>query len=216
LVWYREGEEGNEVIVGVDGNRDIILTNREAVILSLDWKIHGFALYRSEIFKGEHFLEENFDSDEFMTRKLLFKSNKVAFCDGVFYYRQDNDKAITMSFTTKNYYSILTRLRIYQFLVDNHFESDITSLYLLTIYRLFITLYRFSSQRKAINSDFELHEVRSMMFRIYFQLDKRRIIEAAEYRKGFKRIKTYFLWGLFFNFTWFRIIMYFIYVFDKV
>jgi len=90
MVWYYEDKLDNKNIIGVDGNRKIILTNRDAVILSLNWKIHGFALWKKRILKQEHFPEDSFNSDEYMTRKLLFKSNKVAFCSGVFYYRQDN------------------------------------------------------------------------------------------------------------------------------
>ena len=58
--------------------------------------------------KNEFFPEDAFDSDEFMTRKLFLKSNKVVFSSGTFFYRQDNLKAITKIFSEKNFYVLNT------------------------------------------------------------------------------------------------------------
>ena len=215
MVWYYEGKQENKIIAGVDGNRDIILTNREAVLLSLNWKIHGFALWNSQIIKDEKIPEDSFDSDEYLARKCFFKSNKVAFCNGVFFYRQDNEQALTKSYSIKNYYSILTSFRVYKLLEDNNFEPNIIDSVLISIYHHYLSLFRSCSLRKAIYSDSDYKKVRSMLSNFYSQLNKRKLIEAAKHRKGFKRLKIYLIWALYYNFSIFKMLMFLIYLLDR-
>lgn len=215
MVWYYEGKQENKIIAGVDGNRDIILTNREAVKLSLNWKIHGFALWKSKIIKEEYFPEDSFDSDEYITRKLFFKSNKVAFCKGVFFYRQDNEHAITKIFSIKNYYSIYKTFHVYKLLEHNNFEPTIIDSALIAIYHFYFSLFRCCSLRKAIYTDFEYKKVRLMLSDVYLQFNRRKLFELTKHSKGFNRLKTYMIWLLYFNFSLFKMLMFFIYIFDK-
>jgi glycosyltransferase involved in cell wall biosynthesis len=215
MVWYYEGEQENKIIAGVNGNRDIILTNREAVVLSLDWRIHGFALWKSKIIKDEHFPEDSFNSDEYMTRKLLFKSNKVAFCNGVYFYRQDNEMALTKSFGIKNYYMILTKYRVYKLLEDNIFEPSIIESDLIKTYQTHYRLYRTCAQRKEIYSDNDFKNVRLMLFDVYRQFNKKKLLRIAKHRNGFERLKVYLIWVLYYNFSLFKILFFLIYLFDR-
>lgn len=116
MVWYHENESDPKKIIGLAGNRLVTLTGIEALGRSLNWQIHGFALRKTELYKDEQFFTDTFDTDEYMTRKLFYKSKKVAFSSGSFLYRQDNPNAITKSFGIKNYYSLLTYLRVYSLL----------------------------------------------------------------------------------------------------
>lgn len=215
MVYYYEGNQTNKKLAGVNGNRDVILTNREAVILSLNWEIHGFALWKSKIIKDEYFLEDSFTNDEYMTRKFLFKSNKVAFCNGVFFYRQDNEMAITKTYGIKYYYSILTNFRIYKLLEENNFEPNIIASVLYGVYVIYISQYRLCSLRKAIFSDSEFKEIRVMHSDLYSQFNQKRLYELAKYRKGFNRLKIYFIGALFYNFSIFKIIMFLVYINDR-
>ena len=193
LEWYYENTSLNIRKIGVDGNRDIILSNRDAVLLSLSWSIHGFALWRSEIFKNELFPEESFDSDEFMTRKLFFKSNKVVFCDSVFYYRQDNDQAITKKFGKKNYFRILTDYRLFIFLTDNKFNKDIIDLKLYKIYRYYFRLRILCLLGKGINSKKDQNEIQNMLKVLYKELRKNRFPDINN-TKGIKNKLKIFIY----------------------
>ena len=77
------------------------LTGKKAFELSLDWRIHGFGLYRTELVRRIGIDTSNYNSDEFTTRKLLLNCNKIAFSDGIFYYRIDNPHAITKKMSLK-------------------------------------------------------------------------------------------------------------------
>lgn len=213
---YYQNEQENERKVGFNGNRDIILTNKEAVIASLKNEIPGFALWKSKLFNDEQFPEDSFNSDEFMTRKLYFKSNKVAFCNGVFFYRQDNKLAITKTFDLKNYYGILTNLRDCTLLDENNFNPfDIASQFYIT-YLAYIRLYVFSSYRKAINSDIEFQRVELMLNGIYSRLNKNKPFELSKHLKGFKQVQFYMIGIIFYNLQIFKISMFLLEIFYRI
>jgi len=215
MVYYHEDKLDNITLVGIDGNRDIILTNKEAVALSLKWKIHGFALWSKEVIKDEYFPEESFDSDEYMTRKFLLKSNKVAFCSGTFYYRQDNAEAITKMYSVKKYFSILKDIRILKLLEENDFDTTITDDMLFQVYRSHFSLYRNFSLRNGIINATDYKRVRLMLFEIYIQLQKLKVsrFKLVNNNELFKMI---FLWVLYSNYTFLQIGMYLLYIADGV
>lgn len=123
MEYYFENSNKNKRIIGLNGDRDIVLNGRQACIESLNWNIHGFAMMNKKLFLNQFFPEDAFDSDEFITRKLFFESNKVAFCQGVFFYRQDNLEAITKTFSMKNFYTLNTLFRLFIFLKENNFDN---------------------------------------------------------------------------------------------
>lgn len=125
MEYYYENTNGNKKIIGLNGDRNVVLTGKKACEESLNWNIHGFALIKSSLLIEEVFPEDAFDSDDYITRKLFLKSNQVVFCEGVFYYRQDNSNAITKTFSKKNFYTLNSVLRIFQLLEENNFNRNI-------------------------------------------------------------------------------------------
>ncbi len=123
MEFYYENGKNNKKIIGFNGDRNVVLLGRNACEASLYWNIHGFALIKTSLLTEEFFPEDAFDSDDFVTRKLFFKSNKVAFSKGTFYYRQDNPTAITKTFSVKNFYSLNSAIKLYHFLEDNNFNK---------------------------------------------------------------------------------------------
>lgn len=125
MEFYFENKPDNKKIIGLNGNRKIVLNGREACEKSLNWTIHGFALTKTSLLMDEVFPEDAYDSDEFITRKLFLKSNKVVFCEGIFYYRQDNFNAITKTFSKKNFYTLNTLLKLFELLKENNFDKSL-------------------------------------------------------------------------------------------
>ena len=124
MEYYYENGKNNKNIIGINGNRNVVLTGKEACSASLNWNIHGFALIKSSMLIEEFFPEDAYDSDDFITRKLFLKSDKVVFSKGVFYYRQDNSNAITKTFSKKNFYTLNSVLRLYYLLEENNFNKN--------------------------------------------------------------------------------------------
>tara|TARA_R110001583_G_scaffold145875_1_gene297887 strand:- start:10294 stop:11346 length:1053 start_codon:yes stop_codon:yes gene_type:complete len=210
MVFYYENGLNDTGRFGVNGNSEVILTNKEAVLLSLNWRIHGFALWKSKLFKNEKFPEDSFDSDEYMVRKLFYKCNKVAFCKSTFYYRQDNEQAITKSFSRRNYYSILRDYKIYRFLVDNNFDFKIVSSKLQEIYKDYIQLYRFHLLRKSIYSDNDYNSISIMLEKVYIKLKNEVFIHFKR-----NKFKPRFNCFLFLNYAVFKFVLFNVYILDK-
>jgi hypothetical protein len=199
MEYYYDGRQTNAKIIGVGGDREVVLTNNQAVILSLTWRIHGFALWNSRILKDEVCHEDSFTNDELLTRKLFLKSNKVVFCSGTFYYRQDNDMAITKTYDVKNYYTVLTNFRLYQLLEENNFEPAIVAKALYDVYVILFSKFKHSSLRHGITTDKDYEDVRSMLRNLYVALPNHRFYHLAKHMKGYARMKMFAVWLLFSN-----------------
>lgn len=124
MEFYFENVINNKKIIGFNGNREVVLSGKQAFIASLNWTIHGFTLTKTSLIRNEFFFEDAFDTDEFITRKLFLNSNKVVFCEGMYYYRQDNSNAITKTFTAKNFYTLNTLFRLFDLLKVNSFDKS--------------------------------------------------------------------------------------------
>ena len=152
MEFYFENKPNNRKVIGLNGNLTIELTGKEACVSSLNWTISGFMLIKSSLLKAEFFPEDAFDSDEFVTRKLFLKSNKVVFSEGVFYYRQDNVKAITKTFTKKNFFVLNSSWKLYNLLKENDFEEKVVFNCQLGIIQQYLDIfslyeaYRFESE----------------------------------------------------------------------
>jgi len=216
MVWYHEGKKDNKIIVGVNGDRDKIISNKEAVALSLTWQIHGFGLWRAEIFKNRIFKVDAFDSDELFIRESFLLCNKVAFCKGVFYYRRDNESAITKTFDAKNYYSVLTRFRIYELLKNNQVDEKTVNFGFITVVYFLFLNYRYSCLRKKEISSEEFIKVRMMFYDTYKQLDIKRLFSCAIQEKGIKRMKYFLVYLVFWNYSVFKGSMFYVYLWDRV
>lgn len=142
MEFYFQNQQNNKKIIGLNGDKTIELSGKEALIASLDWSIHGFALFKSNLLKPEFFPEDAFDSDEYVTRKLFLKSNKVVFSDGLFQYRQDNANAITKTFSKKNFFVLNTWWRLFEFLKENNLEDKVIYQNQLGLLKTYSHLYK--------------------------------------------------------------------------
>lgn len=153
MEFYFEGKIGNKNIIGLQANRTAVLSGKEALIASLDWKIHGFALFQTDLLKDEIFPVDAYDSDEYVTRKMFLKSNKVVFSEGVFFYRQDNSEAITKSFSKKNFYTLNTHLRLYKLFKKNNIEKKIIFEYQFVLLKMYLRLVNKSKSFTFASND---------------------------------------------------------------
>ena len=163
MVWYHEDKNSNKIISGLDGDRSVILTGTQAFQKSLKWQIHGFALRKAELYRNEHFFVDTFDTDEYMSRKLFYKSKKIAFSAGSFFYRQDNPDAITKGFSIKNYYSLLTYLRVYSLILEtDQLKSEKTKWFSMIVkyYLMSVENYR---RKKGLHSSADVQDVKGLL-----------------------------------------------------
>lgn len=102
-----------------------IINGREAFILSLDWKLHGFAMWPMATVKTIGWGTESLNDDEFTTRMLYYHTERIGFSEGVFYYHNHNPEAITVKWSINQLDFLKTDAKIYYFLLDNNFDASI-------------------------------------------------------------------------------------------
>lgn len=163
MVWFHQDKSDNRKMIGIEGNRSLVLTGIEALKKSLYWEIHGFALRKIELYQNEHFFEDSFDTDEYMTRKFFYKSKKVAFSTGSFFYRQDNPLAITKTFSSKNYYSLLSYLRVYSILLKSHELKSERKKWFNFMVNNYLNSMQNLRQKKGITTSKEETEVKNLL-----------------------------------------------------
>lgn len=93
---------------------------REAFLRSIDFGIHGFYLRKMDLAKKIGWDDLYYNSCEYASRVHLFYAEKVAFCPTKFFYRQNNQNAITKSPMKPFKIEVLfTDLRLIRFMQDN-------------------------------------------------------------------------------------------------
>jgi len=73
--------------IGLNYDRNAILTGNEAVTESLDWTIHAFALWKGDLIRRLRLEEFGTYSDEYSARLLFFNCKKITFSEGSYNYR---------------------------------------------------------------------------------------------------------------------------------
>ena len=120
---YYENNNTNSAIIGLNGDRTPILTGQEAFYYSIDWTIHGFALINMSLLKQVGYYDFSFNSDEYTTRLCYLNANKVAFSNGVFYYRCDNNEAITRKISPQIFDAYDTYKRLEKIARDHNLDT---------------------------------------------------------------------------------------------
>lgn len=142
-----------------------------------------------------------------MTRKLFFKSNKVVFCEGVFFYRQDNIDAITKSFKFRSYSIILTQYRLFEFLRINNFETKIVDGAYLDVCGILVQYMKGLILKKGINNREQELDIKELLYSVYKKLEKKTLCKIAGKQSGIKRIKTFTLGIILMRYSFFSFSM---------
>lgn len=123
VLFHENDPSKNRAMFGLNGNCQIHLTGREAMEQTLDWNIPGNALWNIDIIRNSGFEEFAVNSDEYSVRKFFLNCNKVVFSGGTFFYRQDNDQAITKKKSPNSFDWPYTQLRLAQLLQEYSFPA---------------------------------------------------------------------------------------------
>lgn len=148
----RIDEEGKELscIKGCLGDRDIVISGRQAVIYSLDWSIHTLGLMRKVIALAHPYEEDGY-CVEVTSRQRLLACKEVAFSNGVYYYLQ-NTQSITKRLGVRKFYYVVIDMKILQFLHQNGFDSEIeSSYYVASLRRLIATQILYYQRGKELS-----------------------------------------------------------------
>lgn len=168
------GENRPPFISGVKGDRNKLLSNRQAVVESLDWTIHGFALWRGDLIRRIRLEEFGTYSDEYSTRVLFFNCNKVGFSSGTYFHRVSS-KSLTRKLSLQLYDRPDTTRRVASFLEQHLFsERNVESQYYSAFEDCCFLLY----ERKLLAQP-DVKEAEQRIKAVYSQIDKARVRKSV-------------------------------------
>ena len=156
--FYRADGGGQRKIIGFHGDRSAILTGRDAFVASLDWSIPGNALWPISFLVDHGFNDFGAFADEFTVRQFFLSCTKVAFCDGVFYYRQDNQTAITKKPSAGLLDIPDTSWRLWNLIVNSGFGAEVHSPFALRTLRATIRARALLLNNPSLNREAQIVE----------------------------------------------------------
>lgn len=114
----------------------IINNGIQAFAMTFPWKLHGWQMIKTTLAKKYYTVSNvsysRFNSDEFITRLLYLKSNKVALCEANYLYRVDNN-----SLTRKPSLLKLDYLITLDKLLELAYKENMPSTIIIEIYNNF-------------------------------------------------------------------------------
>lgn len=141
------------LFVGIDGDREIILDPKSAVEQSMEWNISGLGLWKTALVNRFGYDTSGMNGDEYSTRLFLLNSNKVTFCDGIYYYLI-HQQSTTRNFSLKvmDVYSV--SFKLIKLLQDNDFTCDVINRFKLTILKDIVFRYsKYLKNKKHLTNE---------------------------------------------------------------
>jgi len=126
------------------GNYNQIISGKKAFYASLKWYIASPTLRKMSIVKSFNIDDVYFNNDEYYARQTYLKANKVVFANTNFYYRQDNQDAITKSIKYFSFDILYNDIRLANLLIDYNYPKrliDKRIKELLKSYNVWVDLY---------------------------------------------------------------------------
>lgn len=163
-------------------DRLVVLSGRDAALLSLKWDIHARFLVLSEITHKVPLEEYGSHGDEFTARKWLLNGNRIVFSKGIYFYRQlpesySHKAHITKFYLLENNYGLYTFCQENNFGInyENYFLQNQCFLIYSNLLNLHTDLYNLSQTEKR--------KLRAYT-KSYFQKLERGISLTACYERG--------------------------------
>ena len=191
-------------IIGYNNDRTLKLSNKKAVELSLDWTIHAFGLWNSNILRKEKFDEDGF-SVEYSARVHLLDCSSVVFSEGSFFYLQ-HSMANTKKFGMRKFYYIELDYKVMRLLKVNNFENDVIEKFEWQRIQRFVSLSKLYFSKSKLLSKEERNNVKEIIRKSFFDIKLKSCQEELKLLSFKKQIRYLFSFS---NFYLFRIYCFF-------
>lgn len=172
LIYYFKNKNIKECsgIYPPKGDYNTVINNKDAFKLCLNWQTHSCCLRRMDLMKNLGFDTSIISGDEVLSRIYLYYCKKITFVDTNFYYRLDNENALTKILKPNFLEYIIGHLRLANFMLERDFDIQ--------------TITKWIEDTLAL-----LKTYRNRFEKEYHSFDK---VQRAEIQYNFKRVRTEF------------------------
>lgn len=171
-----------------------LLTGKEAFLLSTDWSIHGLYTIRAGIHKTYPYDESALlYSDDNTTLLHYLNSRHVGFCNGIYYYRQNQD-SMTHSCNIRRFDRMEADLSLKNILsgVDKALAKKFETHRWLNIVGCYYYLYL---NREKFTEDEQL-SVENRIAAMLRTVEPRYIDPCQKYKFGYMPIRNYYIFRI--------------------
>ena len=158
-------------MIGLDGDRTVVLSSKQSFIASLTWKISGVGLYRAELLKKFKYDETGLNGDEYSTRLLLLNCNKVVFSDAAYLYRK-HEHSTTSKISVRRFETLLTDFRILDLAYQHNAGDEAIKLSKIRIVENLMFAQRFYLGVKKNFNKKQKNEIENLIKKYYQSVDK--------------------------------------------
>lgn len=156
MIWYYGVLEGDlKGIFPIKTLEVSTVTGKEAFLALCKKQIHGFALKRMELIDKYKYDDKFIDSTDICTAMQYFYSRNVAFCDAVFYYRQNNPDAMTKKVDINLLKMLDSRIELINFALQNNLKKTEVKYVANTFLMLVKFIYKKCSNSCLYSHDFQ-------------------------------------------------------------
>lgn len=160
-------------------------SGQEAFILSLDWSIHGLYITSAELYRNYPFDDTcRLYSDDNTTRLHYLHSDKVALCDGVYYYRQHSEE-MTRRNAMSRFELIDANLSLSRKLEEEKVSFEVRSIFESERWKNLVGIFcRYIQYSSTLDSEQKI-SVRGKIAEIYKTIDQTMLPKELKRKFGF-------------------------------
>jgi glycosyltransferase involved in cell wall biosynthesis len=173
-----------------------IWSGQEAFVLSLDWSIHGLYIASAELYKQNPFDDTcRLYSDDNTTRLHYLHSKKVAFCEGIYYYRQ-HDEEMTKQNNMFRYELIEANLSLSRKLEEEKVSFEIRSIFESERWKNLVGTYcRLIIYSSTLNREQRI-SVKDRIKEIYKTIDQTMLPVELKRKFGFIHFRSFIIFQI--------------------
>lgn len=176
--------------------RDRILSGKKAFELSLDWKLHGLYMVRTDLHR--RFLYDTsckLYSDDNTTRLHFLYARNVGFCNGVYYYRQHQESA-THAIDLHRFDYLDANLNMKKMLIQEKVEKAYIDYYEQHRWVNLVGIYGFYKKYKCSFDVSERNMIKERFKYILSTIEPERLGRHLKCKFGYIPFKSFFLFCL--------------------
>ncbi len=144
-----------KVIDGIKtGDRNVLLSARQAFALSLNWQIHGWACFSIDLIKKVGAIsEEMMNGDELWVRMLFLNADQIAFCSGRYVYLRRKE-SISNKINVKSFDVFRVQQKLLELLKTCKFGKRELKIWKTdTLFKIQYHTYRYVFNKSQLNPD---------------------------------------------------------------
>src|SRR5574344_101923 len=190
LCYHYEEDNGTEQKYPMRSSKGL-WSGQEAFILSLDWSIHGLYITSAELYRNYPFDDTcRLYSDDNTTRLHYLHSDKVALCEGVYFYRQHSAE-MTRKNTMARFELIEANLSLSRKLEEEKVSFEVRSIFESERWKNLVGIYcRYLQYSSTLDSEQKI-SVRGKIAEIYKTIDQTMLPKELKRKFGFIYFRSF-------------------------